>query len=160
MNSPKLSPTEIKNLLKLRLQLGEWFPCKRIEDHFHVSLNRFEVRQSGVCKRGSHSLGLFLKSDSSPILPSELIGIYTGILSSGFGSYHLDLSATIKDTIIDGTPHPEHPMTCFGRINEDIYDNKVNVRFGPDGSITVINTIFPGDELLVEYGDDYRNGWN
>jgi hypothetical protein len=51
-------------------------------------------------------------------------------------------------------------MTCFGRINEDIYDNKANIKFGQDGSIIVIQTILPGDELLVKYGPDYLPEWN
>jgi hypothetical protein len=51
-------------------------------------------------------------------------------------------------------------MSCFGRINDDIYNNKYNVRFRPDGSIVVIRTIFPGDELVIDYGDDYKENWN
>ena len=61
--------------------------------------------------------------------------------------------------IIDGTPNPDHPMTCFGRMNEDIYDRNPNVRIMDDGSLIVIRTIYPGDELITTYGDDYDWNW-
>ena len=67
--------------------------------------------------------------DQDPIQPVITIGAHTGRFSKGTGPYHLDLSDTISDGIIDGSPHPDHPMTCFGRINEDIYKKMVNVRF-------------------------------
>ena len=51
-------------------------------------------------------------------------------------------------------------MTCFGRINDDIYDGSPNVKFGEDGAIIVIKTIYPGDEILIEYGEDYDGEWD
>jgi hypothetical protein len=45
-------------------------------------------------------------------------------------------------------------------MNEDIYDNKSNVKFGKNGAIIVIQSIFPGDEILVKYGSDYLPEWN
>ena len=46
-------------------------------------------------------------------------------------------------------------MTCF-----DISDGNPNVKFGKDGTIIVIRTIYPGDELLIDYGDDYIGEWD
>ena len=58
------------------------------------------------------------------------------------------------ENVIDDTPNPMHPMTCFGRMNEDIYDEVENVCLGKNGLITVIRTINPGDELLVKYDNE------
>ena len=152
---------DVKESLKNKLLLGEWFPCPRAESFFDQGLSRFVVKPSLVCKVGSLSLGLFLKDDEVPLLPSETpIGIYTGRVATGTGAYHLDLSGSVEGLIIDGSPCSEHPMTCFGRINEDIYNNKTNVKFGADGSIYVIRTIHPGEEILVDYGDGYSGEWD
>jgi hypothetical protein len=72
-----------------------------------------------------------------------------------------DLSSGNSELFIDGTPHPDHPMTCFGRVNDDIYDNNYNIRFLKDGAIIVIRAIYPGDELLIGYGADYtKKNWD
>ena len=54
-------------------------------------------------------------------------------------------------------PPSDHPMTCFGSVNEDIYEEVFNVRILADGSIIAICTINPGDELLTKYGDDSKS---
>jgi hypothetical protein len=113
-----------------------------------------------VVKKGSSQYGLFLKGDQAPIPPSEdPIGVYAGTISSGVGEYHLELKFGQINLIIDGTPNYEHPLTCFGRMNEDIYNNKVNIRILKDGSLKVIAMILPGDELLTEYDSEYDWNW-
>ena len=110
---------------------------------------------------GSCNLGLFLKIDQSVIEPSEdPIGFYTGIFSEGYGPYMFEVSSGATKLNIDGTPNSDHPMTCFGRMNDDIYDNNYNVRFRADGAIIVIRRIFPGDELLIDYGEGYNDEWD
>ena len=119
-----------------------------MEAHFLPSLQRFEFKQSTIIKKGSCGLGIFLRGDEHQIDPSnELIGVYSGSLLKGKGVYHLELGKGKEMIIIDGTPNPDHPMTCFGRMNEDIYDRNPNVRIKDDGSLIVIRTIYPGDEL-------------
>ena len=132
--------------LKNKIYGQTFYPPAVVEDHFRDSLRRFEVKKSLVAKKGSHCSGLFLRTDSAAIRPStNPIGVYSGRISSGFGAYHLALPSCI----IDGTPDPKHPMTCFGMMNEDIYEHKYNVRINKDGTLQVIATIFPGDELLT-----------
>ena len=153
----------LKALLKKRVYGQRFYPTKEVEVHFASSLSRFETKDSLVAKLGSRCLGLFLKLGEAPIEPSHTpIGVYAGSISTGKGEYHLDLSDESGQLIIDGTPDPLHPLTCFGYMNEDIYDNKYNVKINKDGSIEVTNTIYPGDELLVRYDadfDDYDWDW-
>ena len=102
-------------------------------------------------------MGIFLKGTELQMDPSEdVIGVYSGFLSKGKGVYHLSLGKGKNEIIIDGTPDLNHPMTCFGRMNEDIYDKRPNIRIKNDGSLIVIRTIYPGDELITSYGDEYN----
>ena len=92
-----------------------------MEDHFLPSLQRYEIKQSPIVKKGSCELGLFLKGTERRMDPSDnVIGVYSGLLSKGKGVYHLSLGKGKNEIIIDGSPDPNHPMTCFGRMNEDI----------------------------------------
>ena len=51
------------------------------------------------------------------------------------------------------------PLTCFGMMNEDIYEHKYNVMIKRDGTLVVISNILPGDELLTKYDDEYDWNW-
>ncbi len=94
--------------------------------------------------------------DAPPITPSDVpIGVYSGKISEGTGVYHLELPLLT----IDGSPDSLIPMTCFGMMNEDIYDQKYNVMIKRDGSLVVISTIYPGDELLTKYDEFYDWNW-
>ena len=155
-----LSASELKLILLANRIKDDWFPGRRIEKLYEPGLSRFIVKPSRACKRGSLNLGLFLKEGELPLSLSMILGYYTGRISSGKGPYHLDLTKFKDGLIIDGSPNSDHPMTCFGRINDDIYDGSPNVKFGKDGSIIVIRTIFPGDEILIEYGTDYDGEWD
>jgi hypothetical protein len=147
---------DLKKALNTRTIGQTTFPNEAVQALFRSSLSRFEVKQSLVAKRGSHCRGLFLRLDASPIPPSAIpIGIYSGKISKGKGVYHLELPSLT----IDGSPNPLIPMTCFGMMNEDIYDHKFNVKIMKDGSLIVISTILPGDELLTKYDDEYDWGW-
>jgi hypothetical protein len=117
----------------------------------HYGLSRFEVKRSDVVKKGSSDLGLHLRLDAYPIYPNEKmsIGVYGGMLSTGLGEYHYDLEAL--GITIDGTPSSTNPLSIFGRMNQDIHNNKVNVHVKKDGRLIVVRTIMPGDELLIDY---------
>jgi hypothetical protein len=107
---PLLSEKQIILLLKERI-LGETcFPPKSVEAHYLPGLTRFEVKISPNVRKGDAPLGLFLKSDSKPILPDEKksFGVYGGKHSSGRGVYHYDLTGL--GITIDGTPRPEFPF--------------------------------------------------
>ncbi len=138
-----------------------WYPPRQVESLYADSIARFEVLPSKIVKVGSCALGLFLRRNQASIEPSdEPIGIYTGRFPGSEGDYLFEATAGSFSELLDGTPHSDHPMTCFGRINDDIYDNNYNVRFRADGSIVVICTIRPGDELSIDYGDGYTGNWN
>ena len=158
--TPTLLLPGLKAILSKRTLGQRYYPDKSVQSHFEPSLLRFEVKASRVAKVGSLCNGLFLKLTESPIEPSPIpIGVYTGRISSGRGNYHLDISNKHGQLIIDGTPDPNLPLTCFGMMNEDIYDHKYNVKINGDGTLEVIATIYPGDELLTRYGDDYDWNW-
>jgi hypothetical protein len=149
---------ELSALLARRTIGERFFPSQAVERHFSESLKRFVVKDSGVIKKGVLSLGLFLGDLEDVIEPSDVpIGVYSGTLSSGTGVYHLELTDKAGTRVIDGSPLNEHPMTCFGRMNEDIYDEVFNVRILDNGSIIAIRTIKPGDELLTKYGNDSKS---
>ena len=115
-------------LLKTRTFGETHFPSEEVANHFLPSLQRFEVKKSPLIKKGSCGLGLFLRDDEHQINPSnDPIGVYSGRISHGKGVYHLDLSNGTHSLIIDGTPNINQKMTCFGRMNEDIFDNRPNV---------------------------------
>ena len=149
---------ELSALLARRTIGERFFPSQAVERHFSESLKRFVVKDSGVIKKGVLGLGLFLGDMEDVIEPSDVpIGVYSGTLSSGTGVYHLELTDKAGTRVIDGSPLKEHPMTCFGRMNEDIYDEVFNVRILDNGSIIAIRTIKPGDELLTKYGNDSKS---
>jgi hypothetical protein len=136
----------LKNLLRKRVYGQNFFPIKEVEDHFGPSLSRFETKESLVAKLGSCCRGLYLKLGEAPIEPSAIpIGVYAGLIATGKGAYYLDLLDEYGQLVVDGTPNPDHPLTCFGLMNEDIYDNKFNVKINRDSTIEVIKTIFPPD---------------
>jgi hypothetical protein len=149
---PKFNLAHLPNLSSLLKQktFGEKiFPPSAVREHFRG-------RQSTVAKRGGYCRSLFLRGDVEAIPVSPIpIGVYTGLISSGLGVYHLQL----PNVTIDGSPNSNIPMTCFGMMNEDIYENKYNVRINKDGTLQVISTIYPGDELLTKYDDEYDWEW-
>ena len=141
-------------LLKTRTFGETHFPPEEVANHFLPSLQRFEVKKSPLIKKGACCLGLFLRDDEHQINPSnDPIGVYSGRISHGKGVYHLDLSNGTHPLIIDGSPDINHKMTCFGRMNEDIFDNRPNVHIKKNGALIVIRTIYPGDELVTTYGE-------
>jgi len=134
---------------------SEQYPHPEIWKLFNKSREKLVVERNCVAS-WANTEAMGLKAATADIRPGEILGVYGGVVTKDKGLYTLDVSVTGQvNRLVDGSP--EHgEITLFGRINEDIHYNKLNVGMDIAGIMYTTSRIRLGQELLTTYGDRYR----